>query len=358
MVSPGRFVRLDLDNFLFVGGVDKSTSLDMHGAENIPNFVGCMKEMKFHTIDMLYGAKFEIVHYSTSGDLGFRCEDVDYTPIGFPTEKSYLKLVEHNPSKFSLSFMFRTYVADSVLAYKLTNSGQIFFSMDSGSLTLEARILSKHPISIQAGEKLNDGEWHFVKASVDTREMSLMVDSNPTVQHENPWLNNLGKYRSRTFIGGGTAGTQKQGFAGCMYNIRLSGRIVTPSRLTAKQLAGAVVNKCNLNNYCFPNPCKNGGVCKQTWNHYICDCSGTMNEGDRCEIPMYKATCAEYKDLGLMEDSYCHIDPDGPGPVQHFPVLCNMTSSSSGATVISHNLVEKTKIPAGGDFIAGKLECC
>ena len=45
-------------------------------------------------------------------------------------------------------------------------------------------------------------------------------------------------------------------------------------------------------------------------------------------------TCQDYKALGLTEDSYCYIDPDGSGPLQSFEVLCNMTKQNSALTII------------------------
>ena len=49
--------------------------------------------------------------------------------------------------------------------------------------------------------------------------------------------------------------------------------------------------------------------------------------------------------LGLTEDSYCYIDPDGNGPVQSFEVLCNMTKQNSALTIVPiRNSLRRTKV--------------
>ena len=86
------------------------------------------------------------------------------------------------------------------------------------------------------------------------------------------------------------------------------------------------------------------------WPDYLksyCDCSAIEFEGDNCEMPIYKASCAEYAKLGLKRDAYCLLDSDKSGPQRPFTALCNATSKAQTFTVINHSNMKKTLVKTG-----------
>ncbi|KAL9975257.1 hypothetical protein ACROYT_G012399 [Oculina patagonica] len=344
--TPGSFVRLDLDTFVFVGGLDTS---DSGRALAAPNFNGCLKNLYFDFIDIFYGAKMDLSDYDTHGFVRFYCPDTGYVPVNFPEPDTHLKLSRHSPKNFSVELSFRTYDGNGILLYKQSAHSRLYLSLVSGKLELEVRVEPDKPIKISVGEALNDGMWHDVTAGVTRKELWLQLDTKPELRHENPWLAGIGDFRSRVYIG---YGTQKTGFVGCMHRIKLNGNLVKLTSLSGSRISGAVINRCEIASKCFPNPCRNGGRCLQTWQAFRCDCEGTFYHGDRCKIPLYRATCQEYKALGMVQDAYCKVDPDGTGPLGTFDVLCNMTASDAAKTVINHDKEGKHQVTLGATDLA------
>lgn len=336
--TPGSFVRLNLDTFVYVGGLDRSVS---GGAPSTRNFYGCLKNLYFDFIDIFYGAKMDDNGFDTHGFVRFYCPDISYVPVNFPEPDTHLKLSKHSPKNFSVELSFRTYDGNGILVYKQSARARLYLSLVSGKLELEVRVEPDKPIKISVGEALNDGMWHDVIAGVTRNDMWLQLDRKPELRHENPWLADIGDFRSRVYIG---YGTQKTGFVGCMHRIKLNGNLVGLARLSGSRISGAVINRCEITNKCFPNPCRNGGRCLQTWQASQCDCGGTFYHGDRCSIPLYRATCQEYKALGMVQDAYCKVDPDGTGPLGTFDVLCNMTASDAAKTIINHDKEGKHQV--------------
>lgn len=336
--TPGSFVRLDLDTFIYVGGLDTRESADFDGAIKAPNFNGCMKNLYFYFADIFYNAMVDLFDYNTQGFVRFYCPETGYVPVNFPTPDTHLKLNRHSPNNFSVALSFRTYTSNGILVYKQSSNARLYLKLVSGKLELEIRVGTDKPIKISVGEALNDGMWHDVIAGVTRKELWLRLDAKPELRHENPWLAGIGDFRSRVYIG---YGTQNNGFVGCMHQIKLNGNAVKLTGLSGGRISGVVINRCDISSKCFPNPCLNGGRCLQTWRAFRCDCGGTFYQGVRCEIPLYRATCQGYKALGMVQDAYCKVDPDGTGPLGAFNVLCNMTASDAAKTVINHDKERK-----------------
>ena len=348
--TPGSFISLDLDTFLYVGGLQRSVSGD-HGAIYAPNFIGCMKDLFFDLRDILFGAKDDISDYDTHGFVRFYCPNTEYVPVNFPTPDTHLKLSKRSPKNFTVALNFRTYDANGVLVYKQSSNARVYLVLSSGSLGLKIRVGTDKPIKISEGDDLNDGTWHHVTAGVTDKELWLQLDSKPKLRHENPWLSKIGDFRNRVYIG---YGTQNGGFVGCMHRIKLNGNPMNLINLSGSHISGAVINHCAISSKCFPNPCRNGGECSQTWRASSCDCKGTFYHGSRCEVPLFRATCQEYKALGVTRDAHCEVDPDGTGPLSAFTVLCNMSASDAATTVINHNKQGKHKVPFGASDVGSR----
>uniref|UniRef100_A0A3Q2R3U4 EGF-like domain-containing protein n=1 Tax=Fundulus heteroclitus TaxID=8078 RepID=A0A3Q2R3U4_FUNHE len=90
---------------------------------------------------------------------------------------------------------------------------------------------------------------------------------------------------------------------------------------TAHQLL--LLNSLAISHHrCSSAPCGNGGLCKEGWNRYICDCTGTGFLGTNCEIgkhndknrkrkTIYKSThLARF--LQVRELCLNRLPPEGP----------------------------------------------
>lgn len=347
---PGDNVRLDLDTTLYVGGLEETAS-DYDDSLTTPNFNGCMKNLFFNHKDIFHSVKVDQFDYNKHGDVRFNCSSVEYAPVNFPSPDSYLKVTSRSPKTFKVDLSFRTYEGDGVLVYKSNRVSKMYLMLISGNLELQIQVGSNPPIRINSvDETLNDGKWHTVIAGVTSKEIWFQLDKKAEVRHENPELSNIGDFRNGVFIG---FGTQKTGFVGCMNRITINGSPVIWSTLKDSQKNGAVDNECRTSSKCFPSPCKNQGKCSQTWKSFKCDCKGTFYEGERCEVPLYRATCQGYKELGMTQDAYCKVDPDGTGPLGALDVLCNMTTSEQAMTVIKHDKEGKRDVTLGALSLPG-----
>ncbi|KXJ24228.1 Contactin-associated protein-like 2 [Exaiptasia diaphana] len=342
--TPGSFVRLDLDKYIYVGGLDRNLESDFHGSRNTPNFIGCLKDVYFDYIDILYGAKYKLLFYATSTKkLSFSCPMDKYHPVGFPSPQSHLRLSDPSLNNLTFSLSFRSYTANGIIAFRMSNHARVYVGLVAGTLELEVRIGIDPPIKISVGGNLDDGKWHDLTSGADHKEIWILLDDKPEVRHSNPRLAGLGNFRNQVYIG---SGTHRTGFIGCMHNIQVNGARILPKKMKSG-LIGVDVDQCNARSVCYPNPCQNGGRCKQYRDQYSCDCAGTFYHGNYCEIPLYRATCADYKALGVSQDSYCTVDADGKGPLGAFEVLCNVTASKSAATIITHDKMQKQLVPEG-----------
>lgn len=348
--TPGSFISLDLDRFLYIGGLDRGAASDDDGLTDVPNLIGCMKDLYLDQRDLLFGAKEDLFDYKTHGIVRFNCSTSEYIPVNFPKPDTHLKLSKHSPENFTVDFNFRTYHGNGVLVYKQSSNALVYLKLVSGNLKLEIRIGNEEPFKIGEGEDLNDGMWHHLTAGVNRKALWLQLDAKPEIRHEYPRLSKIGHFRHRVYIG---YGTQNAGFVGCMHQIKLNGDLVNLINLGGSRIKGAVINRCNISSMCFPNPCRNGGQCLQTWRAYSCDCEGTFYYGAHCEIPLYRANCQEYKELGMIEDAHCQVDPDRTGPLGTFTVLCNMSASNVAMTVVSHNKQDKHKVDKDAKSLAG-----
>ena len=348
--TPGSFVRLDLDTFIYVGGLDTSQNADFFGAEDAPRFNGCLRNLYFQFKDIFYATQMGLPRYDKQGTIGFHCSDSQYSPVGFSSPDTHLKLSTHSLKNFSVGLNFRTYDNNGVLVYKQSANARVYLKLASGALVFEIRLGTDKPIRISVGEDLSDGMWHDVTAGVTRNELWLRLDDKPELRHENPWLSRIGDFRNRVFIG---YGTESNGFVGCMHRIKLNGNLVELTKLSGSRINGAVIKHCGISSKCFPDPCLNGGQCLQTWKSFSCDCEGTFYRGARCEIPLYRRTCQGYKALGMTKDAYCKVDPDGTGPLGSFNVLCNMTASDAAMTVINHDKRGKHRVTTSATTLAG-----
>jgi len=76
---------------------------------------------------------------------------------------------------------------------------------------------------------------------------------------------------------GGTVSEEK-GFVGCMRKIVVNDRFKPTTDWTFDDFSPIEdfkFNSCKLTDFCSPNPCEHGGICKQTKDDFHCECDGT-----------------------------------------------------------------------------------
>lgn len=75
------------------------------------------------------------------------------------------------------------------------------------------------------------------------------------------------------------------GYVGCIRDLFVDGQSKDIRRLAEAQRAVGVKPSCSREppKQCLSNPCQHNGVCREGWNRYVCDCSGTGYLGRSCE---------------------------------------------------------------------------
>lgn len=75
------------------------------------------------------------------------------------------------------------------------------------------------------------------------------------------------------------------GYVGCIRDLFIDGRSKNIRAISESQNTTGIRPTCSkvTGKQCDSNPCKNNGVCKEGWNRFICDCTGTGFWAGTCE---------------------------------------------------------------------------
>ncbi|MEQ2211936.1 hypothetical protein XENOCAPTIV_021027 [Xenoophorus captivus] len=212
------------------------------------------------------------------GDLVFRCEDVAaLDPVTFETSEAFISLPKWNTKKTgSISFDFRTTEPSGLLLFshgrpqgpKEQKPGRElktdYFAMEllDGYLYLLIDMGSGKTKLKASNKKVNDGECDMYLGGLPESKSDLILP--PEV-----WTALL-----------------NYGYVGCVRDLFIDGKSRDVRRLAEIQSALGVSSFCTreLQKRCSSAPCGNGGLCKEGWNRYICECTGTGYLGTNCEI--------------------------------------------------------------------------
>uniref|UniRef100_A0A8C4KQM6 Neurexin-3 n=1 Tax=Dromaius novaehollandiae TaxID=8790 RepID=A0A8C4KQM6_DRONO len=247
------------------------------------------------------------------GEVKFVCENVaTLDPISFETPEAYISLPKWNTKRMgSISFDFRTTEPNGLILFthgkpqerkdarsqKNTKvdffavellDGNLYLLLDMGSGTIKVKATQK---------KANDGEWYHVDIQRDGRSGTISVNSRRTpftASGESEILDLEGDM----YLGGlpeNRAGLilptelwtamLNYGYVGCIRDLFIDGRSKNIRQLAEAQNAAGVKSSCSRLSIkqCDSYPCKNNAVCKDGWNRFICDCTGTGYWGRTCE---------------------------------------------------------------------------
>uniref|UniRef100_A0A4W6C4I9 Neurexin 3b n=1 Tax=Lates calcarifer TaxID=8187 RepID=A0A4W6C4I9_LATCA len=306
---------LGSDDFFYVGG--SPSTADLPGSPVSNNFMGCLREVVYKNNDIRLElsrlARIVDPKMKLQGDIVFKCENVPtLDPINFETPNSYLALPKWNTKRVgSISFDFRTSEPNGLIlfthgkpqdrrdakgqknnkvdffAVELLDGG-LYLLLDMGSGTIKVK-------ATQA--KVNDGAWHHVDIQRDGRSGIISVNSRRTpftASGENEILDLEGDL----YLGGlpdNRAGLVlptelwtamlNYGYVGCVRDLFIDGRSKDIRQIAQSQNVTGIKPSCNkmTGKQCDSNPCKNNGVCKEGWNRFVCDCTGTGFWDSTCD---------------------------------------------------------------------------
>ncbi|XP_029621154.1 neurexin-1a isoform X22 [Salmo trutta] len=310
------YTMLGSDDFFYVGG--SPSTADLPGSPVSNNFMGCLKEVVYKNNDV----RLELSRMAKQGDakmkvhgiVAFKCENVaTLDPITFETPGSFITLNKWNAKKTgSISFDFRTTEPNGLLLFShgkpkqapkdskspLTLKvdffaiemldGHLYLLLDMGSGTTKTRAVNK---------KVNDGEWYHVDFQRDGRSGTISINTQRQA-YTAPGESEILDLDDNLYLGGlpenklglvfptevWTA-LLNYGYVGCIRDLFIDGQSKDVRRMAEVQKAAGVKPSCSKEppKQCLSNPCQNNGVCREGWNRYVCDCSGTGYLGRSCE---------------------------------------------------------------------------
>ena len=98
------------------------------------------------------------------------------------------------------------------------------------------------------------------------------------------------------------------GYVGCIRDLFIDGRSKDIRQIAEAQNGAGIKPSCNKQpgKQCESYPCKNRGVCKEGWNRFICDCTGTGYWSRTCERG--KCVCLDVLMLCSLAQTLKHTD--------------------------------------------------
>ncbi|XP_073773864.1 neurexin 1a isoform X10 [Danio rerio] len=311
------YTMLGSDDFFYVGG--SPSTADLPGSPVSNNFMGCLKEVVYKNNDVRLElsrlAKLGDPKMKVSGVVAFKCENVaTLDPVTFETPESFITLDKWSAKKAgSISFDFRTTEPNGLLLFSHGKpkpqqqkdpkspktlkvdffaiemlDGHLYLLLDMGSGTTKTRAVNK---------KVNDGEWYHVDFQRDGRSGTISVNSIRT-PYNAPGESEILDLDDKLYLGGlpeDRAGLifptevwtalLNYGYVGCVRDLFMDGQSKDIRRIAEAQRAVGVKPSCSKEppKQCLSNPCLNSGTCREGWNRYVCDCSGTGYLGRSCE---------------------------------------------------------------------------
>ncbi|KAM9355687.1 neurexin 3a isoform 2-T2 [Pholidichthys leucotaenia] len=306
---------LGSDDFFYVGG--SPSTADLPGSPVSNNFMGCLKEVVYKNNDIRLElsrlARIVDPKMKIQGDVSYKCENVaTLDPISFETPEAYISLPKWNTKRMgSISFDFRTTEPNGLILFthgkrqerkdarSQKNTKVDFFAVEllDGSLYLLLD-MGSGTIKVKATQtKVNDGAWYHVDIQRDGRSGTISVNSRRTPftasgeseildLEGDMYLGGLPSDRTNLILPTELwTAMLNYGYVGCIRDLFIDGRSKDIRQIAGAQNGAGIKPSCNKQpgKQCESYPCKNRGVCKEGWNRFICDCTGTGYWSRTCE---------------------------------------------------------------------------
>ncbi|KAG7478673.1 protocadherin Fat 4-like [Solea senegalensis] len=229
------------------------------------------------------------------GVTGVHCEENSY---GFE-ELSFMEFPPLDRRTNLISLEFATVQSNSMLIYNpggLSNRDYFALEILEGTIHLSYN-LGSGPVRLQTKKQVADGHFHSVSVRRIGSMGSLHVDNCTDVENSGFCFsqsdssssertldvgnNNMtfGGMRTIEFISLQPAPIKTHDFVGCIRNIHVNGIQLRPSTALATynirdRCPRATVSPCHS------DPCKNGGVCRDVWSDFVCECKSPFIGSD------------------------------------------------------------------------------
>lgn len=335
----GDFMRLDLNQELFIGGVPVALQNDV--AIN-HNFTGCIENLMLNNTNVIQELKTDAAQwlYQRHGDIYFTCRFEEVIPVTFVTESSHIKVDGFFNPFMNCSFDFRTFNEEGLLLYNRFSSNQGFIKvyLDKSRIFIQIQGQESPVVVLDPfpEKRLNDGLWHPTRIVLKTDMIIIELDEKPSYTTRKFSMTTGQMY----LIGGGFHGTS--GFIGCIRNLYIEGRNIHVKSLSADKVVRSrpgdiLFDSCQMIDRCHPNPCEHGSACRQNHLDFTCDCGQTGYAGAVCHTSKNPLSCEAHKiEFPRARKADLMIDVDGSGPLDPFPVTCLYLSDDRTQTILHH----------------------
>lgn len=259
-----------------------------HGADCVPVLMDDGK----HNYTCLCPPGWTGERCNTSTTFSFNSEG--YVHIQLPDSQKKIKRSTNDYNHgLHMQLRFKSTLPSMVLYYRGTSERFVSLELVEGSL--QARVKSGKVLHAVYPGPVNDGEWHQVTVSMDER--LVLVVKGPGCEEEcqvkNEGYNHLFFLQPSSFqqlyIGGApqeflSQTTSKQGFIGCMEDLRVDHKPLLPQDLIREENQGLELG-CSKTEWCEEDPCMQRGTCVDMWVRASC----------ACHRPYYGETCERGK---------------------------------------------------------------
>ena len=331
--APGKYSKLDIDNKIYVAGIDtvgETSALRKKRHIKFEPFEGCLEDVTFNDVNILQLTYEKNSSTMAYGNVAYTCtEESSYNPVTFPTPHAYVMVIAPERNTTDYGFKFRTYDGKGLLLFQnldKPDGAQISIALESGRVRLDVNFNNPSQlVTLHAGKELDDGLWHFVSVSIHLDMVRLTVDDEKSLNQ----IVSVKSFSSGAEVMVGASRGETLGFVGCMYDLVIQGTRVNFTQVVRSQV---LLDKCYLTDHCLPSPCKNRGRCTQLLNQTKCDCKETDYKGKICEVPAFNMeNCADWWATGKRRDQQYKINP---GNMKAFWIYCNMSSEAGPETVV------------------------
>uniref|UniRef100_A0AAR2JEZ7 Contactin associated protein-like 5a n=1 Tax=Pygocentrus nattereri TaxID=42514 RepID=A0AAR2JEZ7_PYGNA len=323
--TQGQEDSLEVDYELSFGGIPLPGKPGTFLREN---FHGCLENLYYNGVNVIDMAKRRKPQIYTVGNVTFSCSESQPVSVTFlSSTASYLAvLADPGMEGLSLRLQFRTWNRDSRLFYVPLTHGpepaSLVLQISEGSIQLSLRgppqdttqVFTGERISHSPGQSICENQSHWTRSC----NLSLLT---------------------------GSCEKPHAGYQGCLRLIFINNQPVNLGRIQQDRPANfsqLSFDICSIRDRCVPNFCEHGGVCYQSWDNFLCNCSGTGYTGATCHNPIYERSCEAYRKTGSPAGIFT-VDPDGSGPLEHTHVNCTLADDKIW-TVVGHDHLQPVRV--------------